>query len=159
MYWWGILLWYIGSTITPNTIVCVCFLLLYICIFFFVLFDFVRLMYIYIYICHNIIYVCLLMAKSMFSADFANNLWNFETIEGYMHSNNMVISFIISTFMHMFEHIMSSRQHVCIPECAFIWNNMILIVFSSHTHLNNFHILTSCSSKYVITKINTYSIT
>ena len=114
---------------------------------------------IYIYICHNIIYVCLLMAKSMFSADFANNLWNFETIEGYMHSNNMVISFIISTFMHMFEHIMSSRQHVCIPECAFIWNNMILIVFSSHTHLNNFHILTSCSSKYVITKINTYSIT
>jgi len=28
------------------------------------------------YICHNIIiHLCLLMAKSMFSADFANKLW------------------------------------------------------------------------------------
>jgi len=35
-------------------------------------------LFLYIYVrvcvCHNIIYVCLLMAKSMFSADFANTL-------------------------------------------------------------------------------------
>ena len=42
-------------------------------VFFFVLFLFFRLLY--IYTCHNIIYLCLLMAKSMFSADFANKLW------------------------------------------------------------------------------------
>jgi len=45
--------------------VCVCF-----CIFFLVLFIFFRLMYIR----HNIICLCLLMANNMFSADIANKL-------------------------------------------------------------------------------------
>jgi len=41
-------------------------------LFSFVVFLFFRQMY----ICHNIIiHLCLLMAKSMYSADFANKLW------------------------------------------------------------------------------------
>ena len=51
--------------------VCVCCRIL-VLLFSFVVFLFFRQMY----ICHNIIiYLCLLMAKSMFSADFANKLW------------------------------------------------------------------------------------
>jgi len=53
--------------------VCVCCRVLAL-LFSFVVFLFFRQMY----ICHNIvIHLCLLMAKSMFSADFANKLWTF----------------------------------------------------------------------------------
>ena len=53
---------------------CITFMVAYLCVlallFSFVVFLFFRQMY----ICHNI-HLCLLMAKSMFSADFANKLW------------------------------------------------------------------------------------
>ena len=45
-----------------------------------IVFLFFRLMY----ICHNTIYLCVLMARSKFSADFANKLWNFELTFSHM---------------------------------------------------------------------------
>ena len=46
--------------------VCMCFVNLFLCI--------ISFLSSYKYIYHNIIYLCLLMAKIMFSADFANKL-------------------------------------------------------------------------------------
>ena len=41
------------------------------------------------YICHNIIiHLCLLMAKSMYSADFANTLWTLNFVNYPMYNNN-----------------------------------------------------------------------
>ena len=38
------------------------------------------------YICHNMIYLCLLMAKSMFSADFSYILWFFVNTMSFIEN-------------------------------------------------------------------------